>query len=206
MTPESLFLSTIDDLDQRLELGRGEYDALCMAWLLRKLFRGGARSLVSLVDPEGETEPAFTVWAWEVAPTHHGWVPLSPTAEYVPTAELTLAEFLRRTCVVVWEENNQSRRHEISIRDLIDFLANNWGAVHLSRPNAASERALWDFCWDQSVTTADGQYTGGVFCLIEVARVARLGLEPLRERLDATVSYVERKTGVNRRRAAGSRP
>jgi hypothetical protein len=31
MTPDSLHLDPIDDLDQRLDVGRGEYDALCIA-------------------------------------------------------------------------------------------------------------------------------------------------------------------------------
>src|SRR5216683_2678490 len=52
MTLEALFLSTIDDLDRRLELCRGEYDALRMAWLLRRLFHPSARSLVSFVNDE----------------------------------------------------------------------------------------------------------------------------------------------------------
>jgi hypothetical protein len=37
MTVDELFLFTLEDLEQRVELGRGEYDALMAAWLLRKL-------------------------------------------------------------------------------------------------------------------------------------------------------------------------
>jgi hypothetical protein len=59
VAPESLFLATLEDLDARLELGRGEYDALCMAWLLRRLFHNGARSLVSLVDPDSTIDLVF---------------------------------------------------------------------------------------------------------------------------------------------------
>jgi hypothetical protein len=199
MTPEILFLDTIDDLDNRLELGRGEYDALCMAWLLRKTLCGGRRSLVSLIDPDDELSLTFTVWDWEVSSTAHGFLPLVPTVDTYPTVDLGLKDFLRRPCVVVWEENDVSRRHLVSVERLIRFLADNWGAVHLSRPDEGFETALWDFCWSQDVQTAHGQYTGGVFCLTEVAKAARAGLEPLRAHLEQTVTYVERKTGKSRR-------
>ena len=35
VTPQQLFVHTIDDLEARLDLNRGEYDALMMAWLIR---------------------------------------------------------------------------------------------------------------------------------------------------------------------------
>ena len=37
MTADELFLLTFEDLEERVALGRGEYDALMSAWLLRKL-------------------------------------------------------------------------------------------------------------------------------------------------------------------------
>ena len=37
MTADELFLLTFEDLEERVTLGRGEYDALMSAWLLRKL-------------------------------------------------------------------------------------------------------------------------------------------------------------------------
>jgi hypothetical protein len=54
LTKEELFIHTLDDLDRRLENSRGEYDALCMAWLLRKLLLNGRRSLLAQVYPEYE--------------------------------------------------------------------------------------------------------------------------------------------------------
>jgi hypothetical protein len=46
LTKDDLFLFTLEDLDTRLQLHRGEYDALTLAWLLRKLLlnRCGTRS------------------------------------------------------------------------------------------------------------------------------------------------------------------
>jgi uncharacterized small protein (DUF1192 family) len=37
MTADELFLLTFEDLEERVALGRDEYDALISAWLLRKL-------------------------------------------------------------------------------------------------------------------------------------------------------------------------
>jgi hypothetical protein len=185
MTPEALFINTLDDLDQRLELGRGEYDALCMAWLLRKLFRNGRRSLLSTINPDDtRIDLRFNVWDFEIAPSIlRCSAPLVPTVEGNPTIDLTTSEFMGRTCLAVCENNDPDRRHEVTVGRLIDFLANNWGAVHVSRPNNSQERALWDYCWGGQFQTQDGQYSGGVYTLIEIARVARPGLEPLRELL-----------------------
>ena len=38
MTHDEYFLDTLDDLEARSQLGRGEYDALMMAAILRRLF------------------------------------------------------------------------------------------------------------------------------------------------------------------------
>ena len=128
MTPESLFLSTIDDLDQRLKLGRGEYDALCMAWLLRRLFHPAGRSLVSHVNREPSVDLSFKVRDDMPGPNVGGWMPILPTRDGRPTVELTTPEFLKRTAVVVWPGNDQSLRREISVFQLIWFLANKGGA------------------------------------------------------------------------------
>ena len=58
LTPEQLLLGTLDDLDERLEIGRGEHDALCMAWLLRRLLLPRRRSL--LFQPPKATAEAVS--------------------------------------------------------------------------------------------------------------------------------------------------
>jgi hypothetical protein len=205
MTARSLFLATLDDLDSRLQLGRGEYDALCMAWLLRRLFHPPARSLVSLVNepPDGpHLALAFTVrddFQGLPPPSVVGWIPIRPTGDGRATLDLTVPEFLSRFAVVVWPGNDQRERREVTVKQLILFLANNDGAVHWSRPNNPVEEALAEFRDTASYQTADGQYSGGVFSLIDVARVARDGLEPLRAELDRRISTFERVTGVQRR-------
>ena len=85
MNADDLFLATLDDLDARLELGRGEYDALCMAWLLRRLVFGGERSLVSKVNAERGLELVFAVRDDIRAEGVAGWYPLAPLAAPAPT-------------------------------------------------------------------------------------------------------------------------
>jgi hypothetical protein len=185
MTADELFLCVLDDLDERLGLGRGEYDAHCMAWLLRRLFHPAGRSLTAQVIEGLEQEGVKVDLSFEVRddmPSQNvaGWMPILPTGDGRPTLELSTPEFLQRTALVVWPDNVQSRRIEISVERLILFLANIDGAVHLEQPDHAWQIGLAEFRDGASYTTADGQYTGGVFCLIDVARVARAGLEPLR--------------------------
>jgi hypothetical protein len=61
------------------------------------------------------------------------------------------------------------------------WLANNEGAVHLTESREGWKLALAEYRDTASYQTADGLYRGGVFDLTWVARVARDGLEPLRE-------------------------
>jgi hypothetical protein len=70
MTPEQLFLHTLEDLDSRLELRKGEYDALMMAWLLRKLLLGGEQCLLAILE-RGRTGRGsdWTDPIFEVRPT-----------------------------------------------------------------------------------------------------------------------------------------
>lgn len=48
--------------------------------------------------------------------------------------------------------------------------------MHWGLSNESWQEALAEYCLGTSYQTADGQYTGGVFCLIDVARVAPRGL------------------------------
>jgi hypothetical protein len=187
MTADDL-LATLDDLDARLELGRGEYDALWMAWLLRRLFHNGSRSLVSQVNADPEVELVFTVRD-DIATEHvAGWIPIEATGDGRQTVDLPLDGFLKRTAIVVWPWNDQSQRREISVSQLILWLANNEGAVHLSDSREPSERALAEFRDHLTVETAAGDYTGGVFALTGIARVARTTLEPLRAQVEARIA------------------
>lgn len=179
MTPDELLLFAIEDLDVFLELDRGEYDGLSSAWPLRKLLLNGRRSLVQATNVDREVELQFTVADIPLPDSLSGSVPLEPN-DAAAAKSLSLQDFLRHP-VHAWESDGT--KHSVSVADLIAYIANVDGAVHVQPPNSAAERALWDFCWGKSRTTPQGQFTGGVYALIGVARVARQGLEPLRERV-----------------------
>jgi hypothetical protein len=183
MTAERLFLATLEDLDNRLELGRGEYDALCMAWLLRRLFHNGSRSLVAQANAEPAVELVFTVRDDHSVEGLAGWIPIAPTDDGRTTIDLGLEAFLKRTAIVIWPENDHSKRVEISVSKLIRWQANNEGAVHLSRSTEPWELALEEYRDGFSLRTAHGVYTMGVFALAGIGQVARAGLEPLRVRV-----------------------
>ena len=95
----------------------------------------------------------------------------------------------------------QSRK--ISVRELVKYLANVDGGVHRSRPDKAWQKAIAEYGETTAYQTATGQYTGPVFCVIDVAAVARAGLEPLRGRIAARTSAVERATGRTRQKETG---
>jgi hypothetical protein len=83
MTPEQLFVHTIEDLETRLALNRGEYDALMMAWLIRKLLHNGHRSLLQIVArargiDEGDL-PLFEVADIAAPARLVGYLPIAPT-------------------------------------------------------------------------------------------------------------------------------
>jgi hypothetical protein len=76
VTLDELFLFTFEDLEGRAQLGAGEYDALNMAWLLRKMLLRGRRSLVEqVVIAGGYTEPSFRVTDTSPPPGILGWHP-----------------------------------------------------------------------------------------------------------------------------------
>ena len=191
MTVEQLFVWTVADLDERLELGRGEYDALGIAWLLRKLILDGKyRSLVSHLGAENELE--FDVREDISPPGVAGWLWIRPTGDGRPVTRADLAAFLDRPVLSLWPENDRERECRLSVRQTIGFLANKWGAVHWEEPRddwKAWQRALAEYSVIESfsVQTARGEYTGGVFCLTEIAQVARAGLDPLVRRVGAAL-------------------
>ena len=182
MTIEELFLFTLDELDGRLELRRGEYDALSMAWLLRKLFLSGERSLVALTGRTLETEPTYRVaTGYTPDPTYTGVVPLLP--EHAPAStELSTREFLdwQAFGVLVNGASPSGPARAVSVADVIAFAANTYGAVHIGRPTSAVEKALWDYTWSSTHVTPEGQFSAGVYALIGIAKVTVAGLGPWR--------------------------
>lgn len=182
MTIDELFLFTLEDLKERAELGKGEYDALIMASLLRKLLLDEI-PLAHAVNRERREHIRFRVTdltpprgveSWAFDDVFH---PSGAWPEHT-MVDLTLKQFLNRTAVVAFAEC-------VSVRELIKFLAHNYGAVHAFPADTAKTRALRDEAWGARVTTPKGQYSGPVYSLVAVARVVLDGLQSLRARVES---------------------
>ena len=78
---------------------------------------------------------------------------------------------------------------QISVRDLIKFVANYEGVVHKARPDTPKMKALWDYNWGARVSTPQGQFTGAAYALLPVARLVLDGLSPLREQVEQETRF-----------------
>src|SRR6516225_2666286 len=120
MTVDELFLFTLEDLEQRVELGRGEYDALMAAWLLRKLVLD-QHPLIHEANRSRRLKLRFRMYDNLPDEGVEGWGPgdaLYPRPEWgnwKPVVELSLAAFLSRPTLVAF-------RNVVSVRELIKFL------------------------------------------------------------------------------------
>lgn len=186
LTTDQLFLHTLDDLEERLPLGRGEYDALMCGWLLRKLLLDGGSSLIDVANrpPSRKLRIRFKV-VDEPRPDSHGWLlngMLYPgdSPPNRPTVDLRRAEFLALSTLKVFGET-------ITVLDLIKFSANNLGAVHVSPAKSRKEEALEEFMRDSSVTGPRGHYSLGISDLAAIGKIVLDGVGELRD-------WVERAT------------
>lgn len=188
VTPQQLFVHTIDDLEARLDLNRGEYDALMMAWLIRKLLHDGHRSLLAIVARErgidDEDLPRFEIHDIVAPPQLIGPLPLAPIAGR-PTRVLTGREFLRQDVLGVpdYAGGIEAGTEMATVSDLIFYLANVLGAVHVTERPEPLHRKMLDVTWTVNYTTPGGQFTGPVMALVDVARVVVAALGPLRDEI-----------------------
>jgi hypothetical protein len=182
MTADELFLLTFEDLEERVALGRGEYDALISAWLLRKLLLD-EQPFVHRANRSRRLKLKFRMYDDQPPEGIEGWGPgyfLWPDPENQsgrPTVELTLDQFLSRPTLVAFG-------HIITVRDLIKFMANYEGAVHTTVPNDEKTKALWDTRWGETRVGPEGQYGGCIHELIAIGRIVLDGLDDLRTQVE----------------------
>jgi hypothetical protein len=81
----------------------------------------------------------------------------------------------------------EAKTRIVRVRDLVAFLTNTVGAVHVTERPERLHQLLWEHTRSATYITPDGQYTGPVMALIEVARVTRAALEPLRAEITPEV-------------------
>ena len=74
--------------------------------------------LVSQVNAEAGLELVFTVRNDMSVDGVAGWIPIAPTGDGRPTVDLDFKSFMKRTAIVVWPGNDQSKRREIGVRQL----------------------------------------------------------------------------------------
>ena len=109
MTGEELFLLALEDLEERLQLTRRQYDVLCASSLLRKLLWDGKRSLLPQVCEARGATVTFTIRDWPIPDPVIGNIPLAPDSSH-PTLDLALGEFLERPALGVGGHNPHDRR------------------------------------------------------------------------------------------------
>jgi hypothetical protein len=208
VTPDALFLATIDELDEFIARPGSEYDVLRIAAPLRQLFLDGSRSLVAQVndEPPDDVELVFAVRDDLPDANVAGWYPIQPTGDGRPVADVDLDGFLGLTIIRHWPDNDQTKSRELTVRELILHLANVEGGVHRGEPDKAWQKALAEYGETVTYQTQTGQYTGPAFSIIGVVAVARKGLEPLREKVSERTSPVERATGRARQRPPKPEP
>jgi hypothetical protein len=190
MDVDRLFLHTLEDLE-RHTTAADEYEVLMSAALLRKLlldqtrltdqvnrrYRLDLRFRISDVSPYEqflyEDNPVF--WAIEDA--------LDPDSAlaYAPF-DATLDQFLARRVM-------RFSGNRLTVRDVINQLANIEGAVHRGEARDARERALREVAKFYS----HAGLPGAVNQVKLIGRITVRGLGPLRDAINATAKQREQR-------------
>ena len=190
MTLDELFLLTEEDLEGRVELGRGEYDALMSAWLIRKLIIDSP-SLLTRVNATRREKLVFRVTDIQPGSTVIGWSPgeflaPGPDADVASTVELNLKQFLAHTTLI-------ANGHKVSVKDLVKFMANTEGAVHVSpvNPKDAKLETLAGVRWGESRSDPRGQYGGCIHELVAIGRIVIATTADLRQQIEQETWHEE---------------
>jgi len=170
--PVALFLSTLEDIERRLESPE-PYERLMLAGLLRKLFFDDFPLVdqinrvyrvkllfesVELADPRLEQVPP-TIWS-----VQDGIDP-DTAPPFRKRVAMSRDSFFSMVVSVVDE-------HAFSIRDTILFEANIAGAVHAGAPRTSKEEAL-------AQVERELRIGGYAMCLRQLSAISRVCLKAL---------------------------
>lgn len=176
MDADQLFVQTLKDLAARSAPGATEYDLLQTAALLRRLLLDGSASLVHQVNRTRRQEvryranrrappsdPAPTFWAIQ-----DGFDPDTAVPGLSHPEALDLDQLLNAPLMLMGGQI-------LSVREVIRYVANVAGGVHLGLPRTPKEQALASV----GATIRLGGQSPEVRSLLAVARVVSKGLAPL---------------------------
>ena len=153
------------------------------AWLIRKLIVDSP-SLLARVTATRREELVFRVNDIQPGATVIGWSPgeflaPSPDADAGSMVDLNLKQFLAHTTII-------ANGHAVSVKDLVKFLANTEGAVHVAPVNAKNEKleALAGVRWGESRSDPRGQYGGCIHELVAIGRIVIAATADLRQQIE----------------------
>jgi hypothetical protein len=145
VTDDELFLLTISDLHERLQLKERQMDALNLALPLRKMLVEG--SVVANVANPRRVKVRYRV-SDESAPTTGDWYPDDALLPGNGAGrEVDRQGFLHCTAMV-------TAGRTITVGGLIKYVANYEGVVHKAEPNTPEMQALWDYNWGACLDAA----------------------------------------------------
>lgn len=185
MDPRVLFLRTLEDLEERIQPGRDEYDLLMVAALLRKLLLD-AEPLVVRVNRTHRLRLRFrankrfppqnpTPMIWSV---QDGFDPDTGVPGLANPVDVKIDELLQLPVAYV-------EGHLIRVGSLIRYLSHVAGAVHAGRPENDLEEAIQRFAVTVQI---GGPMSAPVRSLMAIGRVVLAGLAPLREAVATELS------------------
>jgi hypothetical protein len=174
---EVLFIKTLEELERRAQPENEAYDILMVSALLRKLLTDGLTeaanrdrrikiryvandypNLASVLPPSA----GVTFWSLQ-----DGFDP--ETSDIVRPVEVSRDGLLARPVMTVLGE-------QVTVKDVVRYLANKAGGVHLSGPDDSKQRALAEL----DSTMELGGTPPVIRTLLAISRVVLRGLEPLR--------------------------
>ncbi|MEA3376603.1 MAG: hypothetical protein U9R72_10475 [Chloroflexota bacterium] len=183
---DTLFLRTLDDIEQRL-YSQDSYELLGVSALLRKLLfddfplvdrvnrkhRLKIRFQVACEDYEQYVKDLEEIGVPEpmlyIAPE----IDLSPR----PPRMLTKDQFYGTVVFAI-----EGRRY--AVNDIVTLLANVMGGVHAGEPRNDDEKAIFPVMNDDRYLSEFGSHPGPLYLLRSIGRVVLRALQPLRERVE----------------------
>lgn len=175
-----LFIKTLEDIEKRMK-SRDPYEIFMISGLLRKLLIDG----YPLVDQVNETKKkkiVFTINDRDFPigdkslifySIEDGFDPNTSVPHLTHPISVNKDQLLKRKLMVIKGET-------ITVLDLIKFLSNVQGAVHVGKPKNFKENILREVQKYFGI----GGLPAGIRSILSISRVVLKGLEPLKSPIE----------------------